>query len=526
MTTLPRPLADARRRWFGLLVLVGFGQAVAAVAAGILTGVFISRLVAPAAGFWQLGVALLGCAVLAAWLSRAEVVLAERLGQDYAHAIRLALFTRLALGPDPRRGSTGVMVLRFVGDLSALRLWASRGLARLAVAVPLVAGCLTALVVLHPVVGAPVAAVVGCGLAGTLWRGRALRELTRQARRRRGQLAARITDRVAHLPVVRAFGRGADELRRIDRKGRQLRDAVVARSRVIGMVRGLAELTGAVAVAVALCLAALTGAQPVVATTALMIAGVLVTPLRDLARVVEYRQAAVVARAKIEPILAGAGPGDVSALPPGRGEFVIECVFGDDTVVAAPGQVIAVAGADRQELLAIAAGLRSPERGRVLLDGRELGSISEQDRRTAIGADLPDLPLLRGTVAENLAYRVPDAPGDELTRVRVLTELDDVLDPDGRIGDGGSGLSAVQRARLTFARALVGRPRLLVLDEPPADLIDRVTAGCTVLIGTRDVAGLDHADQVWRLDQGRLHVVRPSHRDLIQRSSGQVRLWA
>ncbi|RSM78134.1 ABC transporter ATP-binding protein [Kibdelosporangium aridum] len=517
---LPRPLADRRRGWFVRLVLVGFGQAGTAVGTGLLTGVFFTRLVAPQQGTWPfvLGAALLACAGTAAWLSRTEVVLAERLGQDYAHAVRLALFSRLAVGPEPaRRGSTGVTVLRFVGDLSALRLWASRGLARLAVAVPLAAGCLVTLAVVNHTVGIPVAAVVVCGMGATLLRGHALRETTRQARRRRGQLAARVTDRVAHMPVVRAFGRGEDELRRIDRKGRQLRGAVVARSRVIGTVRGVAELTGAVAVTVALFVAAMTSAPPSIAATAVTIAGVLVVPLRDLARVLEYWQAARVARAKIEPVLTRPLLRTANRLPlrAGPGELrlvgvTVDGVLDDVTAVASPGQVIAVTGTGRSALLSVAAGLRNCDRGRVLLDSQDLAVVTEPDLRRAIGVMGSDLPLLRGTVAENLSYRVPDADPAELERVRELIGFDELLDT--RVGDGGSGLPPGQGALLTLARALVGPPRLVVLDEPGAHLdhevIDRAVARtqCAVLIATPDPDRFDRVDQVWHLEHGRLRV--------------------
>jgi len=132
-------------------------------------------------------------------------------------------------------------------------------------------------------------------------------------------------------------------------------------------------------------------------------------------------------------------------------------------------------GSGKSTLLRLLAGLYAPEEGHVLLNGVDILQISEDDLRTACCYIAQDYRLISGTLRENIVLGLPD-PGDEaLMAAAHQTGLIQVIQdhPQGLglpISEGGVGLSGGQRTLVGLTRALLARPKLLLMDEPTANL--------------------------------------------------------
>ena len=535
MGAMPRALGGKRWRILALLIGNGFAQPAAAIAAALsVERVFgmLEALRRPSGTELATAACVLAAAAaVTAALRGRERVDAERLGQAYTHRLRIHLFEHLTemsartVGQKPQ-GSTA---MRFVGDLTVLRRWVSRGLARLVVAGTMAVGALSALAFVSPVLSTSVAVTIVAGASLSLLQGGALRSADRNARRRRSRLAGNVNEKIGAIGVVQANGAVDRETRRMTRQSRRLRDAMVRRAGRLGRLDAIAEATASVAIGAVL----ITGvtarvAAPTVAA-AMVVVGLLSTQLRGLGRVQEYWQGARVSREAIQRFLdRPTMQRDADPLPleagPGRLEMealTLDGAVTDVDAVVEPGSTVAIVGpngAGKSSLLGLIARMVDPRSGAVRLDGQDLASASIDDVRGAIGFVAPDLPLLRGSLRRNLTYRRPDAEADEVADVAARCGLDGLISrlDDGyetRIAEGGRDLSSGERQRVLLARALLGHPLVLLLDEADANLdpattgvVDRVLREYdgTTLIVTHRRQRLASADVVWFFDSGRL----------------------
>ncbi len=537
---LPRLFTGVRLRLLVRLVSNGGAQSGATIGTALLVQAAFDRLITnPASGTLALllgiGAGLLGMAAVIAWLRMRERIDAESLGQDYVCAVRVALFNRLtALAPRViQRRSHGSTLLRFTGDLAALRQWVSLGLARLVVAGVTTAGALLALAIINRVLALTVAIVLATGAAISLVVGKRMQHAVREARRRRSHLAANAAEKIASMAVVQLFGQGRRE--RLARQSQRLKAAMVARAAIMGRLRAVTEATTAIAAGGALIVGAgevASGQATAGAVVAAMsVVALLVPPLRDLGRVHEYWHGARVSREKVKQLLATqtltVPRQTVRPLPAGgAGELEFRDVsingaLQNFSAVAGPRKLIAIVGpngAGKSTLIALAAHLIDPDEGEVRVDGVDIATLRLRTLRRMVGMVSPDLPLLRGTIEKNLRYRCPHAPAQEIARATELCGIDSLIDElpqhaATRLTQGATNLSLGQRQRISLARAIVGNPRLLLLDEADANLdpaarlaLERVLSAFsgTVLLVTHRPDQLARADVVWYLDKGRL----------------------
>jgi len=542
MTTMPPILKGRRTALLARLIANGVASALLMVAVALLIKQLFDSFItaSPEAGFEQLvwyGVGLFVAALCLAGLSVLERVDAEKMGQDFTHEVRLGLFAHMSrLAPrELQKRSRGGVLLRFIGDLTALRQWVSLGVARLSVASITVIITLLALSFISIPLAFSAGIFMFAGTAVAVGLGKWLQTTMREARRRRAYLAANVTEKISALGVVQVHGQTRREKRRVRRQSRRLVQAMVARARAIGLLRGIVELTSALASGVVLLLGAVLVAKgqatPGTVVAAMSIVGLLTPALRDMGRVQEYWHGAVVSREKIGSFLE-MNPLDKKAAHrkarlkkgPGRVSFDNVSVTGSlqgFSAEAKAGQVIALVGANgsgKSTLLALVARLIDAEQGRLMIDGQNIARVSLASLRRAVGLASPELPLLRGTIERNLRYRLPDASDEKVAEVQALCGIDSLLHelPDGintRVTEDGANLSLGQRQRLALARAILGKPRILLLDEMDANL-DQYAGDAlrsvlnnyegTVIMVSHRPDWVAMADTVWHLRDGRL----------------------
>lgn len=193
---LPALGSDSGRLLLARIIANGIGQTAATWGRVLVIRLAFDRLIGSGAlelrsWTWPAMVAALLLAYGGrGWLRRQERIDAERLGQQYAHRVRLLLFEHLtALSPRTLQGrSHGTVMLRFIGDLSALRRWVSRGVARLTVAAITVLGSVAIITLLNQALGLAVALCLALTAGLVLSTARGIRQAVGEVRRRRSHL--------------------------------------------------------------------------------------------------------------------------------------------------------------------------------------------------------------------------------------------------------------------------------------------------------------------------------------------------
>lgn len=464
MRSLP-PFAT-RDRALGAVLVVGLGiaQATCLAVAAFATRDAFAALHANAALAHSTILQIAGAGALAALcllLSRRQ---AEAIGQSYAVALRHALYAQIARLPKSRHEQrrTGALSLRFVGDLSAARLWFGRGLPDVLTAVVVLPGAVAILFTLDPRLAGYAIAVMGLALSimiCTAWR---LDRRHRRLRKRRASIAIAMIERIAIAPELDLMGRTDKELRVLDEQGAALRhDAIARRGRTAGL-QAILQIGVALSGLMILWFASREGMAPATVAASLSVLALVALPLQDLGAAWDRFCAWLVAREKAlrlmnELTIARGKPSKAAS-----GEITLRGRIDDEDIVltCAAGTTTTITGQHADHLARVIAGLDAA-------GDLELGfGASNAHPRVAFVGDVHI--GLQGSLRRTVTLSARKRPKDsELIQVLSAFGLDDLVATpralDQRIAENGKGLTPAQTLRLDLARAVLGQADVLVI---------------------------------------------------------------
>lgn len=514
-------------------------------------------------GLWMLGVALIGivggvgCGVFA--------VLA---GQHFGADLRATLFRRvqaLSFG-NLDKLETGGLITRLTNDVTQLQEVVMM-LLRIMVRVPLLlVGSLVLALITSLQLGLIFVAVIPLVLVMLIWVINKTYPLFGEVQQRLDALNTVLQENLAGVRVVKAFARAPYEMRRFGGANDALMDKNITAVRTSAITMPLMMLTLNGAVVAALWFGGLqvnTGAMQVGQLIAfinyltqtlmsLMMISMLVVRFaraeasaQRVGEVLESKplvqpqpnprqQAATTGRVAFEGVsfsyeAQNAAP--LRLLPHGS-----ELVLKEISFVAEPGQTVALlgaTGAGKSSLANLVPRFYDATAGRVTLDGVDVRDYAEPALRQSVSVALQESVLFSGSIRDNIRYGRPAASDHEVVEAAKMAQAHEFISrfPEGYeaiVGQRGVNLSGGQKQRIAIARALLTRPKVLILDDSTSAVdvateakIQAALAALperpTQLVVAQRISAVVNADQILVLDGGRI-AARGTHAELLATS--------
>ena len=505
--------------------------------------------------------AFIGIVLVSALLDYFGTYLMDSSGIRMVADVREALFARLQRHSLRFHASqrTGDLISRVMSDISRVQDMLIQSFSVLVPNVALLVGMMIVMfwidwsfTLIALAVGPPLFLLM------FVYKGR-IKGASRRARRLEGQLAAHTGEVLGAVRVVQAFTREDFEDERFSRQSSSTLGANLEATRLQARFSPLVDVLAGLGTAVVLFVGThrvLSGQLSLgLLLVFLSYLGSLYKPMRQLSKLTYVNAKGVASAERVSEVFEAEPdvqdlPGAVTA-PRLNGTVRLEeveyayvdghPVLHDLDLDVEAGQVVAVvgpSGAGKSTFVSLIPRFFDPQRGRVLLDGRDVRTLRLSSLRAQI-AIVPQEPLLfDGTIFENIAYGRSDAREEEVLRAARDALVDDFVRelPDGydtMLGERGANLSGGERQRISIARAIVRDAPVLILDEPTSaldpvserlliDALGSLLEGRTAFVIAHRMSTVARADQVLVFDHGRI-VERGLHAELARLPGGVYR---
>ncbi len=372
-----------------------------------------------------------------------------------------------------------------------------------------------------------------------------------EVRRKIATVNANLQESISGVRVVQSFTREDTNRAHFDAKNADYMEANMQAARLHSLFGPLVEVVGAVGICMVLWYGGTLVRAGVLTLGTVYAFTSYVTqfymPIRDLSQVYNTWQSATVSIERIfevletEPAVQDA-PGALE-LPPIKGHVVFDKVtFGyspdrpvlhDICIEAQPGQTIALVGptgAGKSSIINLLARFYDPQQGSITIDGYELRDVQQKSLHRQLGIVLQDTFLFSGTIRDNICYGKPDASEAEVIAAAEAVGAHEFIMrlPNGydtEVHERGARLSIGQRQLISFARALICNPRILILDEATSSVdayteviiqkaLDRLLEGRTAFVIAHRLSTIRNADKIVVINEGRV-VEEGTHEELL-----------
>jgi ATP-binding cassette subfamily B protein len=529
-----------------------------------LVKVAIDRYIAPSvpiedaaryAGLWKIAGIFLAVLAVAFAASYVQIYLMAYVGQRVMYDMRMEIFRHLQRKEVAYfdKNPVGRLMTRLTNDVEVLNEMFTSGAVAIFLDIFTLVGIMVVLCYLNLRLALITFTVLPLLFVAAMVFRDKVRSSYRAVRKAVAAVNSFLQENITGMSVVQVFRRERAQFEKFNRHNRSLFDAHLQSIVAYAWFFPVIEILSAVAIALILWYGGgevMTGAITFGALVAfIQYAQRFYRPISDLSEKYNILQSAMASAERIFELLdtepAIKDPPSPRPIPQGPARVAFEHVsfsynrgeevLRDISFTVGAGEKVAIVGytgSGKTTIINLLSRLYDVDEGRILIDGTDIREFAQRDLHRYIATVLQDVFLFSGDVAYNIHLGDPTIPEEKLKSVARYINAEKFIEklPGGyaeKVGERGRTLSVGERQLLSFARALVYEPKILVLDEATSsvdteteylveDALQKFMAGRTSIVIAHRLSTIRHVDRIIVLHKGRI-VEEGTHRDLLER---------
>lgn len=526
--------------------------------AGVTMSALISRVVVYA-----------GILIVAMICTYFQSIILQKTGQKILSGLRLSVFSHIEQLSHNQLNQipTGKLVTRVTNDTNAISMMFTNVLVNMTKQVLVLVGVLVAMFLLNPGLTLVMLIFVPFVLLYTVLFRRFSRRAHRQVTDARSNINTFLSENLSGMKITQIFNREEEKMQVFLKKSRHFAKTKQERIFVFGIFRPLVYMTY---ISTVMALFYFSGRSYIEGSTLLgqvvtsglvvsfyMYASKFFNPIQTMAEQFDILQSAFASAEKIFSVMdmvpevvddEGAQPleeirGEIefkdvwfSYIP---GEWVLKGV----SFHVKPHETVAFVGSTgsgKTTILSLICRNYDIQKGQILIDGRDIRTISIASLRRHFGQMLQDVFLFSGTIRSNILLNLPGVSDEEVMEVCRYVNADGFINRmdkglDEEVRENGNNFSAGQRQLLSFARTIIHKPSVMILDEATAnidtetevliqDSLERMKNIGTMLIVAHRLSTIQHADNIILLSHGQI-LEQGNHQELLAKKGPYYQLY-